>query len=196
MLRKAEMFSSSDPVFLSHVKDRVFNLRHFTELTHRPFSDFAFEGANGDQPYELTAYSHRKAITLMCLAMKSYEDFSGDFSYPINIMPNMNPQAVHMMFRGQQFNKFSKYGQAVNGLINWMWEFVNELEFHTVGTIKDLIEVDTMTRLTNRYDLSTDYTVVTENGAAYTTPERVVRVLFTPKELSQFEDIQDRYVRN
>lgn len=186
------MFGKKENIILTHLKRCLTDLYFYQDLTHKPLSTMLFAGVDENQPYELTPYQHRQVIKLLCVATKAYEKFSGDFEYPVNIMENMNPQYVFSMFRGQQFNKFSKYGAAVHDYLTWVYKFVHSLEFVT-SEGSDMLEVDNIVYLTNRYDLHGDFSVCT---AKFTTPDRVARVLLTDKEMEKLEEISDRFVED
>lgn len=190
------MFGKKENIILTHLKRRLTDLYFYQDLTHKPLSTMLFAGVDETQPYELTPYQHRQVIKLLCVATKAYEKFSGDFEYPVNIMENMNPQYVFSMFRGQQFNKFSKYGAAVHDYLTWVYKFVHSLEFTTLGSNENILDVDTITRLTNRYDLQTDLQICVEYGTVFTTPDRAARVLLTDKEMEKLEEISDRFVED
>lgn len=200
VIKENTMFSVTTSLFLAHIKNRVIDLMYLSELTYTPFSVLLFQKSEHD-PYGLTEEYHKKSIRLICIAMKLYPGFSGNFIYPVNIMSNMSPQAVYMMFRGKQFNKNVRYGKEVNNMLEHILNFVN-----VVGEIcvdGDLMPSQEMAKLINRPEVVSDITFISKAIAKDNTSEQVITpmtniekvmgVLLTDTEIHQVHDIIRNY---
>jgi hypothetical protein len=123
---------------------------------------------------------------MVCFFIKYWEDFSGNFKNPVNIMPELNPQAVFMMYRGHQFNKNSQYGKKVHALHSWLLRCI---EIFMENADDELIPVEVITDLTGRNDVSAELLVTIDNGIKFTNIERVITTLFNENESNQLNDL-------